>query len=137
MIVAERITRVACQGSQRGSGWLVKGTTVAACAALFAMASAIVASAEAVTGEVVDTFCYSAMGAKGASHKQCGIDCAKKGIPVGLVENGTNKMYVLLPAKDKSPLPEEVINKMGSEATITGTVHSTGGSNFLTVESVK
>jgi hypothetical protein len=44
---------------------------------------------------------------------------------------------VLLPAKDKSPLPDEVINKMGSEATVTGTVHSTGGSTFLTVESVK
>ena len=137
MIVAERITRVACQGSQRGSGWLVKGTTVAACAALFAMASATVASAETVTGEVVDAFCFSAMGAKGPSHKQCGIDCAKKGIPVALLENGTNKVYVLLPAKDKSPLPDEVINKMGSEATVTGTVHSTGGSTFLTVESVK
>ena len=137
MIVAEKNIGVASNGSQRGSGWFVKGGTLAACAALLAMASATVASAETVTGEVVDAFCFSAMGAKGASHKQCGIDCAKKGIPVGLVENGTNKMYVLLPAKDKSPLPEEVINKMGSEATITGTVHSTGGSNFLTVESVK
>src|SRR5437868_4128419 len=37
-----------------------------------------------VTGEVVDTFCYGTMGARGASHRQCGMDCAKKGIPVGL-----------------------------------------------------
>src|SRR2546426_495797 len=36
-----------------------------------------------VTGEVIDTFCYTAMGAKGTSHKQCGIDCAKKGIAGG------------------------------------------------------
>jgi len=137
MIVAERKTGVASNDSQRGSGWVVKGSMLAAFAALLAMASATVASAETVTGEVVDAFCFSAMGAKGASHKQCGIDCAKKGIPVALLENGTNKVYVLLPAKDKSPLPDEVINKMGSEATVTGTVHSTGGSTFLTVESVK
>ena len=29
-----------------------------------------------VKGEVIDTFCYTTMGAKGSSHKQCGIDCA-------------------------------------------------------------
>ncbi|SRR5581483_2120224 len=90
-----------------------------------------------VTGEVVDTFCYSAMGARGASHRQCGIDCAKKGIPVGLVEKGTDKLYVLLPNKDKTALPDDVVNKMGGQATVTGHAYAKGGSNFLTVESVK
>jgi hypothetical protein len=52
-----------------------------------ALGLATAANAETVTGEVIDTFCYSTMGAKGASHKQCGIDCAKKGIPVALLEN--------------------------------------------------
>src|SRR5581483_8090168 len=90
-----------------------------------------------VTGEVVDTFCYSAMGARGASHRQCGIDCAKKGIPVGLVEKGTDKLYVLLPNKDKTALPDDVVNKMGGQATVTGHAYAKGGSTFLTVESVK
>ena len=90
-----------------------------------------------VTGEVVDTFCYATMGAKGAGHKQCGVDCAKKGIPVGLAEKGTDKLYVLLPSKDKTALPDDVIAKMGSTATVTGKVHTSGGDNFLTVESVK
>lgn len=106
--------------------------------ALFvALWTAAFARAETVTGEVIDTFCFASMGAKGASHKQCGIDCARKGIPVGLLEDKTNKVYVLLPNKDKTALPDEVINKMGSTATITGKVHTTGGSQFLTVESVK
>ncbi len=104
---------------------------------LVALGTATVARAETVTGEVIDTFCYASMGAKGSSHKPCGIDCAKKGIPVGLLENSTNKVYVLLPNKDKEALPDSVINKMGSEATITGKVHTTGGSSFLAVESVK
>ncbi len=76
------------------------------------------------------------MGAKGEGHRQCGLDCAKKGIPVGILENGTDKVYVLMPNKDKTALPDEVINKMGQTATITGHVYSKGGSQFLTVESV-
>ncbi|HLK09984.1 MAG TPA: hypothetical protein VKW76_01245 [Candidatus Binatia bacterium] len=90
-----------------------------------------------VTGEVVDTFCYTAMGARGASHRQCGLDCARKGIPVGLVEKGTDKLYVLLPNKDKTALPEDVVNKMGEQATVTGHAYTKGGTSFLAVESVK
>ncbi|MEO8603884.1 MAG: hypothetical protein ABI629_15015 [bacterium] len=95
------------------------------------------AETETVTGEIVDTFCYSAMGAKGASHRQCAIDCAKKGIPLALLENGTNKIYVLLPNKDKTALPDEVTKKIAEQVSITGNVHATGESNFLTVESIK
>jgi hypothetical protein len=90
-----------------------------------------------VTGEVVDTFCYTTMGARGASHRQCGLDCAKKGIPVGLVEKGTDKLYVLLPSKDKTALPEDIVNKMGEQATVTGHAYAKGGTSFLAVESVK
>ena len=90
-----------------------------------------------VTGEVIDTFCYTAMGAKGTGHKQCGIDCAKKGIPVGLLEKGSEKVHILLPTKDKTALPDDVINKMGETVTVTGHPYTKGGVAFLTVESVK
>ncbi|HXG17494.1 MAG TPA: hypothetical protein VNN62_00270 [Methylomirabilota bacterium] len=93
--------------------------------------------AKTVTGEVIDSFCYVGMGARGASHKQCGVDCAKKGMSVGLLENGTDKIYVLLPDKDKTPLPDGVINKMGSTATVTGKSYTSGGVSFLMVSSVR
>jgi hypothetical protein len=115
----------------------MRGQSIASLGLLLMAATSTVAWAETVSGEVVDTFCYATMGAKGASHKPCGIDCAKKGIPVGLLEQGTNKLYVLLPSKDKTALPDDVIAKMGSTATVTGKVHTSGGDNFLTVESVK
>jgi len=101
--------------------------------------SVLVYGAETVsiTGEIIDTYCYSLMGAKGASHRQCAIDCVKKGIPAGLLENGTNKVYVLLPNKDKSPLPKEVIDKMAQKVTVTGKVYASGESQFLTIESIK
>ncbi|MGZ3590975.1 MAG: hypothetical protein ACXU99_09990 [Thermodesulfobacteriota bacterium] len=97
-------------------------------------------AAETVTvkGEVIDTYCYALMGAKGESHRQCAIDCFKAGIPAGLLENGTNKVFVLLPNKDKAPLPQkEILEKMGRQASVTGKVYTSGGSNFLTVESIK
>jgi len=96
-------------------------------------------AAETVTvkGEVIDTYCYALMGAKGESHRQCAIDCVKAGIPAGLLEEGTGKVYVLLPNKDKTGLPKGVMDKMGRMASITGKVYASGGSNFLTVESIK
>jgi len=96
-------------------------------------------AAETVTvkGEVIDTYCYALMGAKGESHRQCAIDCVKAGIPAGLLEEGTGKVYVLLPNKDKTGLPKGVIDKLGRMASITGKVYTSGGSNFLTIESIK
>jgi len=96
-------------------------------------------AAETVTvkGEVIDTYCYSLMGAKGESHRQCAIDCVKAGIPAGLLEEGSGKVFVLLPNKDKTGLPKGVIDKLGRMATITGKAYTSGGSNFLTVESIK
>ena len=99
--------------------------------------SQVYAQSVTVKGEVIDTFCYALMGAKGESHRQCAIDCVKAGIPAGLLEEGTGKVYVLLPNKDKSGLPKGVMDKMGRMASITGRVFTTGGSNFLTVESIK
>jgi len=90
-----------------------------------------------VTGEPIDTYCYVLMGAKGGSHRECAIECVKKGIPAGLLEDGTNKIYILLPNKDKSPLPKAVIDNMGRKVTITGKIYTSGGSQFLTVEAIK
>ena len=90
-----------------------------------------------VTGEIIDTYCFALMGAKGEGHRQCAIECIKKGIPAGLLEDGTNKVYMLLPNKDKSPLPKTVIDKMAKKVSITGKTYASGGSQFLTIESIK
>lgn len=90
-----------------------------------------------VKGELIDTFCYLGMGAKGTSHKQCAIDCAKAGIPAGILEEGTGKIYFLTSNKDKTPLPDFVISKMGDTVTIKGDLYSGGGANLLAVESVE
>jgi hypothetical protein len=114
-------------------GLLLTGLAVALVFSTIAYSAASVS----ITGELIDTFCYASMGAKGESHRQCAMECVKKGIPAGILQDGTNKVYVLLPSKDDSPLPPAVVNNMAHKVTITGKVYTTGGTQFLTVESIK
>jgi hypothetical protein len=92
---------------------------------------------KSVTGDLEDTFCYDVVGAHGASHAQCALKCAQKGIPVGLVEKGTEKIYILLPPKNEQAMPDDVLKNMEKEVTVTGKSYSKGGVEFLTAESVK
>ena len=104
---------------------------------LMVVGSVYAAESVKIKGEIIDTYCYGLMGAKGESHRQCAIDCIKAGIPAGLLEDGTGKIYVLLPNKDKTGLPKEVMDKIARVVTITGKVYAKGGSQFLTVEKVE
>ena len=90
-----------------------------------------------IKGELVDSLCYVGMAAKGSGHKQCAIDCAKAGIPVSIVEEGTGKLYTVLPAQDKTGYPESVINKMGETVTLKGDLYENGGNKYVTAESVQ
>ena len=89
-----------------------------------------------VTGEIIDTYCYTLMGAKGEGHRDCAVACIKKGIPAGLLEDGTNKVYILLPNKEGTSLPDAVIEKVARIVTITGKVYMNGGNQYLTIESI-
>ncbi|MGA2410481.1 MAG: hypothetical protein ABSG46_08860 [Candidatus Binataceae bacterium] len=106
---------------------------------LFAMSAgtAAIAAEMSVTGTLEDSFCYVTMGAHGPGHKACATGCAKKGIPVALVQKGTDKMYILLPPKNDTALPDDVISKMEEEVTVTGDEYDKGGISYLTVTSVK
>jgi hypothetical protein len=97
------------------------------------------AADETVTlrGEIADTFCIAARGISGPAHTACAIQCARKGIPLALVEEKTHRTYVLLPPKDISGLPEEVIGAAGTVHTVTGRMFVSGGTRFLTVDSIR
>jgi hypothetical protein len=101
------------------------------------LAASAFAAEKSVTGTLEDSFCYITMGAHGPSHQKCAAECAKKGIPVALVESGTDKMYVLLPPNNDQPLPASVLSRMEDKVTVTGDAYSKGGVNYLVVKSVK
>ena len=68
--------------------------------------------AKTVTGELVDTHCYSAGGATGEKHAKCGGACAKSGIPVAVLADG--KAWTL--TTNPAPLADAV----GKEVRVTG-----------------
>ena len=91
----------------------------------------------AIKGELVDSLCYVGMAAKGPGHKQCAMDCAKAGIPISMLEDGTGKLYTVLPKEDKTGYPESVIKRMGETVTLKGDLYENGGQRYVTVESVE
>jgi hypothetical protein len=91
--------------------------------------------AATLTGEVVDSYCYAARGIRGPAHTACALKCAKSGAPLALLENGTRKIYTLLPEKDAAPLPPALVAQAGREVTVEGDVVVKAGSLFLVVRS--
>ena len=91
----------------------------------------------AIKGELVDSLCYVAMAAKGPGHKQCAMDCAKAGIPISILEDGTGKLYTVLPKEDKTGYPASVISKMGETVTLKGDLYENGSQRYVTTESVE
>lgn len=88
----------------------------------------------AVSGELIETFCWAKMRINGPAHASCGIQCAKRGIPVGVVDAASGKLFVLLPGRDKMSVPPELIASMGRTVTIRGEIVTRSGANFLTVQ---
>ncbi|MEK6372654.1 MAG: hypothetical protein AABO58_08155 [Acidobacteriota bacterium] len=91
--------------------------------------------AATITGEVIDSFCYAKVGIRGPAHAVCGIKCAKKGVPVALLEEKTRRVYILLAPKDAEPVPAALINQMGRTVKIEGETVVKGGTTFLVVRS--
>jgi len=90
---------------------------------------------QTITGEIVETYCWAVVNVGGTPHASCGIECAKRGIPIAIVDAKTRKAYVLLPGRDKATLPPKLIEAMGRRVTIRGEVFSRGGLQFITVQS--
>ena len=103
------------------------------------LASLLVAETEPVTiaGELIDTYCYAGPSIRGDAHRACAVKCVRAGVPAGLLDPKTRKVYILLPAKDASALPPNLVAQMGHDAAITGEVFVKGGATFLTVQSFR
>jgi hypothetical protein len=95
------------------------------------------AAEKSISGTLEDSFCYTMLGAHGPSHKKCAQACARKGIPVSLIQTGSGTPYILLPSKNDEPIPESIISRMEDRVTVTGNERVLGGVHYLTVESVK
>jgi hypothetical protein len=88
-----------------------------------------------VNGELVETFCWATQVSGGPSHAGCAMECAKRGIPIAIVDQRTRRAFVLLPDRGKAALPPGLFAAMGQQVTIHGEVFMRGGSQFAMVRS--
>jgi hypothetical protein len=93
-----------------------------------------------VTGEVVDMQCYisGAMGkATGPEHKECATNCAKGGIPIGILEEKTGNLVFAGQTKNAMKGANEMlIDLIAERVTVTGRMVEKGGVKLLLISKV-
>ena len=86
-----------------------------------------------ITGEIIDMKCYltGMMGGKGDDHKQCSVDCIKGGLPVGIVDEKTEKVFTLVPRKGMEGANATLVQYAAQRVSVTGTLVEKGGAKLF------
>jgi hypothetical protein len=90
-----------------------------------------------LTGEVVDLACYLHGGMKGPDHKACAVACSNNGVPLGLLDEKTHKLYVDL---GRDAMNKDVPVLKGHEAeriTVKALLYEKGGLLGITIQSLE
>lgn len=88
-----------------------------------------------IKGHVIDIVCYTRHAAIGEKHLKCATTCAKTGIPMGILEDGTNEIYLVFPPGHQNP-NEKLMPFLEKDVTVTGTVHRKGGLKGITISKI-
>lgn len=92
-----------------------------------------------ITGEVIGSHCYLVHGAAatGAGHKNCAIKCAKAGIPLAILQDGTNRVIWVQPEHDAKSANDMLMPYVAKKVTVTGHWVKRGGAEAFFIRSVK
>jgi hypothetical protein len=92
-----------------------------------------------IKGDIIDTKCYltGMMGGRGEDHKDCAIACIKGGLPVGILEERTGKVYVVVPAKGQKGANEALVQYAAETVTLKGMFLEKGGTKVFAYNSVE
>ncbi|MEK7314680.1 MAG: hypothetical protein AAB011_00735 [Candidatus Eisenbacteria bacterium] len=89
-----------------------------------------------IFGEVVDPACWIVNGAKGDTHKECTIACAKAGQVLAILEAKTNKLYLIATENPGEDPNKGVIDFAGMKVTVTGKFYTRGGVTAVKIASI-
>ena len=90
-----------------------------------------------ITGEVVDVACYVGSGAHGEKHRSCAEACAKGGGSLGILEDKTNKLYLVVAPQPGGDPKAKLMEHIAHKVQVTGPVAMRGGVATVAVQSVK
>jgi type 1 fimbria pilin len=113
---------------------------LAAAAALLTAGVVPLAAAPAgqvtVTGEVIDSACYIKSGSHGESHRGCVQSCADNGVPLAILEDGTNHVIWVASNADMDTPNKELRPFAAHRVVVKGTWAERGGTKLLVIDSV-
>ncbi len=88
-----------------------------------------------VTGTVVDTGCYVTHEGKGADHAACALACAKKGVPLAILD-GDGKLYLSIAADHSNP-NAKLLDFVEKKVKVSGTLYEKGGMEGISIKTVE
>jgi len=88
-----------------------------------------------IVGEVVDITCYMRHDSRGEQHIKCALFCAKQGMPLGVLEEKSQQIYLVLPPGHDDPRGL-VLPFVGLRVKIEGIVYGMGGMQGLEIEDI-
>lgn len=86
-------------------------------------------------GEIIDIACHVRHDSKGKEHAKCVVFCADLGMPLGFLEDGTNRVYLIIPSGHGDP-KEAVLDHMGKRVKLKGISYPAGELHTLEVTEI-
>ena len=88
-----------------------------------------------VTGRVIDTGCYMVHDGSGPEHEKCARVCAKKGIPLAIVDD-TGKVWMPLGADHRNP-NTQLMPFIEKNVKVTATEFNRGGLTGIAIKTIE
>lgn len=91
---------------------------------------------ETLDGEIIDITCYLRHDGFGPDHAQCALECAEMGMPVGLLQKGTGKIYLIVPTDHADPA-DPLSPYFGKQVQVDAVVYRRGKLNSVEILSIE
>lgn len=89
-----------------------------------------------IVGEVIEAVCYLDHGGRGQDHKACALSAAQAGLPVAILEDDTEFLYVAI-TPDHKPANGMLESYLAQRVEIRGNLIEGNGLTLIEVEEVK
>ena len=87
-------------------------------------------------GRVVGLACYLGHGTVGDSHRECALTCAKTGIPMAILDQSTQTLYLPLAKDHHQAANTELMPFVEKQVRVTGNVIEKDGMKAIILESL-
>ena len=90
-----------------------------------------------VRGEIIYSVCFIKSGARGSDHRGCAQTCADNGIPLALLEEGTDQVIWLASSASMESPNADLKAHASHTVEITGEYAERGGAKILVISEIK